>query len=46
MLEEKKIFNPTAILRPDIFGLADLKKKKKCCKKYKHGKACKNCPKH
>lgn len=46
MFEEKKMFNPAAMLKPDFCSIAELKKKKKCCKKYKHEKACKNCPKH
>jgi hypothetical protein len=46
MPEENKIFNPATALKLDIPGLAACKKKKKCCKKYKHEKACKNCPKH
>jgi hypothetical protein len=46
MFEENKIFNPASALKLDIQGLAAYKKKKKCCKKYKHEKACKNCPKH
>ncbi len=40
----------TAIILDSNLGLLsscfELKKKKKCCKKYKKGKICKKCPKN
>lgn len=39
---------PTAMLYDNMvlpLPIIELKEKKKCCKKYKKGKRCKNCPK-
>ncbi len=38
-------FEPTGICLPFPLPIAQAKKdKKKCCKKHKKGKRCKNCP--
>lgn len=37
---------PIAIISIETVGKAPLWMKKKCCKKYKKGKACKKCPRN
>jgi hypothetical protein len=43
--EEKQLSIPAEICGGCNCFSSEFKKKKKCCKKYKTGKRCKNCPK-
>jgi hypothetical protein len=46
-IPSEKRGNPTALRLPFPLPVIQSKsKKKKCCKKYKKGKACKSCPKN